>query len=237
MEESRIEYVTFFRSYYEIAKHLSPQNQGIFWSNLMAYVFDGDAQPEGDELQVALFLSVKPHLDASLRKMEAGRKGGKASQQAEVKQDASKPEAEVKQEASNKRTKNLEQKNKEQKNSEPPLPPPSPQGGEGDEAQKQAFDAFWSLYPKKRDREQAWVRWQRIAPSEAEAAAIRAAVERNRAGPDWTKEGGRFIPAPAKWLEDRRWEESPLTTPQGIRIPDHARENARWMRRMLEEDG
>lgn len=34
-----------------------------------------------------------------------------------------------------------------------------------------------------------------------------AALERQKRSRDWTKEGGQFVPYPATWLNQRRWED------------------------------
>ena len=39
------------------------------------------------------------------------------------------------------------------------------------------------------------------------------AIEWQRHQDSWLVERGRFIPRPAKWIEDRRWTDEPNTTP------------------------
>ena len=197
MEQEQFEYFTFFRSYYETAKGLTPEERGIFWGNLMAYIFEGK-EPQVSGMQWALFLCTRPHLDASLRKMEAGRKGG-----------ASKGQGQSKQGESNKRTK--EQKNKEQKNAEPKdkgqdLPPPSPQGGRPDWSGAKGFEVFWQRYPKRTGKSRALMAWLELEVDAALAQSILAALEVLKAGEDWRKEEGRYVPAPEQFLLRRDWE-------------------------------
>ena len=42
-----------------------------------------------------------------------------------------------------------------------------------------------------------------------------AALERQRASDQWRKEGGRFIPLPATWINGRRWEDEETLLVQG----------------------
>ena len=235
--EEEYEYFTFFRSYYETVKELSPRDQGIFWGNLMAYVFDGQ-EPKVQGLQKALFLCTKPHLDASMKKMESGRKGGQRKK-ADAKQSESTPQATDKQSASNKRTeeqKNLEQKNLEQEQT----PLLSPQGAV-EVGRKQEFEGFWALYPKKCGRAKAWAAWEELRPDPWTVAAIIAGVKAYADTEAWTKAGGQFIPAPDRFLRERRWEDEPHLSPADRdRLARQAamRKNAEWMRRFLaEEDG
>ena len=70
-----------------------------------------------------------------------------------------------------------------------------------------AFSAFWDAYPRKKSKGQAEKAWQRLSPDGALAVQILAAVERAKASADWQREGGKFIPYPATWLNARGWED------------------------------
>lgn len=83
------------------------------------------------------------------------------------------------------------------------------------------FALFWASWPVS-DRKQAKGKcldaWKK-AKAEADAALVVSHVERMRAGP-WAKEGGRYIPAPLTYLNQRRWEgaDSPANDdPYGLR--------------------
>jgi hypothetical protein len=67
-----------------------------------------------------------------------------------------------------------------------------------------AFNAFWSAYPKKKAKADAWKAWQKAdIPKD-----IVAIVERNKAyNHDWAKDGGQYIPLPATWIRGKRWED------------------------------
>jgi hypothetical protein len=83
-----------------------------------------------------------------------------------------------------------------------------------------AFDAFWAAYPRKVAKGAASRAWGRLLPSAELGVVILAAVERQRASPQWTKDGGQFIPHPATWLSQERWldETTRATRVNGIEV-------------------
>ena len=70
-----------------------------------------------------------------------------------------------------------------------------------------AFERFWQAFPKKRNKGQAERAWKVVSPDEILQAKILAALERGKASVDWGKEGGKFIPYPATWLNAKGWED------------------------------
>ena len=70
-----------------------------------------------------------------------------------------------------------------------------------------AFDLFWSAYPKKKAKGDAEKAWAKVKPDHALSELIIAAVLAQKLSADWTKDGGKFIPHPATWLNAKRWED------------------------------
>lgn len=77
------------------------------------------------------------------------------------------------------------------------------------------FDRFWNAYPVKAKKGKAAGAFLAINPSEKTLAKMLAALEWQRQTPQWAEEGGKFIPFPDKWLEDRRWEDQPFQQDSG----------------------
>lgn len=73
------------------------------------------------------------------------------------------------------------------------------------------FASFWSVFPNKKAKADAFKAWSKLNPDDVLQASILKAIETQRQGEDWRKEGGRFIPHPATWLNGRRWEDSSHT--------------------------
>lgn len=70
------------------------------------------------------------------------------------------------------------------------------------------FASFWSEFPNKKAKADAFKAWSKLNPDDVLQASILKAVEVQCRGEDWRKEGGRFIPHPATWLNGRRWEDA-----------------------------
>ncbi len=73
--------------------------------------------------------------------------------------------------------------------------------------QEQLFDEFWERYPKKRSKGRAEKAWVKISPNETLFEQIVSGLDNSRASPEWTKEGGQYIPYPASWLNAKGWED------------------------------
>lgn len=76
-----------------------------------------------------------------------------------------------------------------------------------------AFDEFWASYPKKRSKGEALKAWKKINPDSELVAKILQGVARAKTCHDWTKEGGRYIPYPATWLNRMGWEDELSVAP------------------------
>lgn len=69
------------------------------------------------------------------------------------------------------------------------------------------FDVFWAAYPRHEAKKNAWAAWEKLRPSAELRALMMDKLGRQRASPQWNREGGRFIPLAATWLNGRRWED------------------------------
>jgi len=85
------------------------------------------------------------------------------------------------------------------------------------EIQAERFDQFWNTYPKKVGKEAARKSWMRLKPNEELFNKILAAVENATRSSQWKQEKGRFIPNPATWLNQGRWDDE-LNTDGGESI-------------------
>lgn len=72
---------------------------------------------------------------------------------------------------------------------------------------EKSFGQFWSAYPKKTSKQQAFKAWDKLKPDEDLLSRILASLERQKKSVQWTKDGGQYIPYPATWLNGRRWED------------------------------
>ncbi|WP_276620413.1 DUF4373 domain-containing protein [Syntrophomonas wolfei] len=69
------------------------------------------------------------------------------------------------------------------------------------------FDEFWAAYPKKVGKKAAWSAWNKVKPDTELHDKIMTAIGKARATDQWQRENGRFIPNPATWLNQGRWDD------------------------------
>lgn len=74
------------------------------------------------------------------------------------------------------------------------------------------FDEFWSAYPKKKNKGDAFKAWGSTKKDRPDLAEILKAIKAQSVTEDWTKEGGKFIPYPATWLRAHAWDDE-ITEP------------------------
>lgn len=88
---------------------------------------------------------------------------------------------------------------------EPPIVPHKSKKLEAD------FERFWTAYPKKVGKGYCLDVWKnpkkRKKKKLPDIETILKAVERQKESEQWTKEGGRYIPNPATWLNQGRWDD------------------------------
>lgn len=84
--------------------------------------------------------------------------------------------------------------------------------GRGD---AEGFEAFWEAYPRKTAKADALKAWSKLSPDEPLRAVILAAVQAQSLSDEWTRDGGRFVPHGATWLNGRRWEDEASAAPAG----------------------
>ena len=97
------------------------------------------------------------------------------------------------------------------------------------------FDAFWSAYPRKIGKGAARKAWAR-ATGRPHVAAMIANIRAHVDSDQWQRDGGQFIPHPATWLNQKRWDDEP--GPQAGSIPTELeRHNAAVAERFINRGG
>lgn len=69
------------------------------------------------------------------------------------------------------------------------------------------FEEFWKAYPKKKAKDDAQKAFAKRKPDRALLAAMLDAIAAQAQTADWLKDAGQFIPYPATWLNDGRWQD------------------------------
>ena len=88
------------------------------------------------------------------------------------------------------------------------------------------FEQFWKAYPRKKSKGHAEKAWSLIKPDRPFLARMLEAIERDRASPDWRREGGKYIPYPARWLYGKSWEDEAGKGREGKPGGGHSAEGA-----------
>lgn len=90
-----------------------------------------------------------------------------------------------------------------------------------DIVQSNRFEEFWQEYPKKKAKEACKKIWDKLNPDGNLIQQIVLAVINSRENdPQWTSDGGQFIPMPSTYLNQKRWEDELVITNQGKTLND-----------------
>lgn len=71
------------------------------------------------------------------------------------------------------------------------------------------FELFWAKYPKKVGKKAAQKAFQN-AQNRPQIDDLLEAIDRAMKSEQWRKDGGQFIPNPATWLNQGRWDDEPV---------------------------
>ena len=74
-------------------------------------------------------------------------------------------------------------------------------------AKRDFFAEFWSAYPKKVGKPAAEKSFNRLNVTDELLAQMLFVIQTSKHSDGWQKQGGQFIPNPATWLNQRRWED------------------------------
>ena len=132
--------VVFYRSFYDAIKNIPEADQLKVYTAIMEYAMN-DVQPEIDGIALAIFLLVKPQIDANNKRYENGKKP-------KLKQAVSKSEASCKQNTSKSEANvnvNVNENEKENVNVK-----------EKDKTYSCAFEELWKAYPRKKEKSAAY---------------------------------------------------------------------------------
>jgi hypothetical protein len=81
-----------------------------------------------------------------------------------------------------------------------------------DQGAAEAFETVYKAYPKKAGKPAALKAWKAAKIKTSEVTMILNDIESRSYSDDWQKENGKYIPHPATYFNQRRWEDSPATT-------------------------
>lgn len=153
----------------------------------------GTEFPKFDNRQVYIYAKmIEPTIKRRLYGQEGGNKGKVGTTIVPTKDTTIVP-------TEPSRAKQSRDKISEAKNT--PIPP------DGADAMTKRFDAFWKEYPRKIGKQAAQKIYMKVKPDHNLSERMIKAVQEQRQSEQWKKEGGRFIPNPATWLNRGQWDD------------------------------
>lgn len=75
------------------------------------------------------------------------------------------------------------------------------------EIDNKAFDDFYAQYPRKVAKPAAKKAWKSLNPSADDVDKMISALKHQKQSEQWQRDDGKFIPHPATWINQRRWED------------------------------
>lgn len=209
-----LEFMKLYSDMEQIFEPFSDEERGRLLTAMMAYCFRGE-EPEFDGPERYIWPVLRRHFDQCTERAEILRanaaKGGRprnSEEPNETKENQTKPnETKENQEKPNETKNNLEQEQEHIQEQE--------HTKEQEQKERRArgvdakFEIFWKSYPRKVGKGAAQKCFERLKPDDMLFARMLKAVDTARGSPQWTKDGGQYIPNPATWLNQKRWEDEP----------------------------
>lgn len=205
MAEEKRSFVLYC-AYREQLALLTDEERGRLLMALFDYC-ESKTVPELQGMPLMAFAFIKAQIDRDSEKYdktvqarrEAGRKGGKATKKAEKQTQAKQAFALL--------DNQTEAPQSESTADFPPAEKPDAEIAPKKDVHAERFIEFWSVYPKKVGKGAAEKAWSKIKPNAELHLKILSAIERQKMSEQWLRDNGQYIPNPATWLNQRRWED------------------------------
>lgn len=202
-----MEYFCCYHSYLKKCEKLTDQELGRLFRALLYYSSTGQRQELAGRESIA-FDFIADDIDRAQKSYaarcqansEKGKLGGRPKKQEVFEKAVAFSESQ--------KSQNKEENKNKDKDKKEEIPPNPPKGVDD------GFAAFWDAYPKKVGKKEAKNAWNKLNPDDALKKAILDAVKRQKRSEQWKRENGQFIPYPATWLKQQRWEDELKLTEQ-----------------------
>lgn len=223
-----MEYITFFPETFAAVKRYAAADRALLYEAMGEYAFCG-AEPDWpeDDLKWLVWESLKQRVDmarnVSEQRREAGKMGGRPkadeSKQKQNKANESKAKQTKATESKQKQAKANESKKSSESEADTEAESESEAERENVRAREDAFGRFWAAYPRHTAKQTALAAFKKLNPDERLLQIILTAIERQKSSPQWARDGGQYIPHPATWLNQRRWEDETPKVSTGRVVP------------------
>lgn len=217
---------TFLRSFYEAACEIKDKTlRADFFMAICNYALNGE-EPECTGEVKALFILIKPVLDVSQIRSECGAIGGrKNKKRIHNKTEASDNQTESQKEANSEQTESplegiYEYEYEYENDIKDSSPKNEPKKGTtesqigSNEPKKSPFDTFWDEYPNRKGKPKAREAFKK-AIKKTTLETMLSAIQKQKHSSQWTRDNGQYIPYPATWLNQERWDDEVDTNGSG----------------------
>lgn len=184
------EFLPVFLDFNETTQDLNDEQCGKLIRALVDYANGKDRELSGMELMAFRFLkgSIDRNAKLSAIRSEAGSKGGRPQKAKESKENQTKAnESKTKQNAINNNNDN--KTNNDNNNKE------------------DRFARFWAIYPRHVAKPNARKAFDKLNPDDVLLETMIRSVEQQKQSDQWIRDNGQYIPHPATWINQRRWED------------------------------
>ena len=187
-------YIKLFIDYLDAIEPLGDAERGRLFTSLLVYARTGEAPQLGGNERF-LFPMMRAQIDRDNSAMdslsdarsEAGRKGAEAKQ------------ANARFAKQNKQTPDLPSKTSKDKDEDED----EDEDKDKDDSASQ-FESFWAAYPRKVGKQAAKKAFSKVS---VPVKTLIDAVNSQKNSEQWRKDNGQYIPNPATWLNQGRWDD------------------------------
>lgn len=223
-----------YTKYVTQIEKLDDFQRGVLFLAIMRYQC-GLELPDMDPVVDMLFSVIKEQMDADTQKYEetcakrseAGRKGADKTNRQKAANAENADSAKRQKSAKAANAGFAENEERQKPANSPDSESESDSESDSDKAYKtaqcarvredDAFEVFWKAYPKKVGKSDCRQIWEKLRPSKELFAKIMSTLSAASASDQWTREGHRFVPNPATWLRQGRWDDDVGSYPRNIR--------------------
>ena len=179
------EYIPIFFDWLEVTQDLTAEQKGNLIDAAVLYASGGDYLSALTGVEIIAFRFIKGQIDRNNAISDARSRAG-----------------------SNKKDQNETNENKTEQNGSNSIKEKENKNNKDNKKENDnLFDRFWSAYPRKVAKPAARKKFESLNPDGPLLEKMIQAVERQKKSDQWTKDDGRFIPHPANWISQRRWED------------------------------
>ena len=202
-------YVKVFGDLSATVDLLSDAEAGRLLKSLLHYINGGEDELLGQEKLVFAMLKSQIDRDSASyaafadKQRENGKKGGRPPKANAFSENPKNPslfsETQKSQEEEKEKDKDKDKDQEKDKDVTGAKAPSRARDGR--------FDVFWANYPRKVGKEAARKAFSRLSMTNELLSQMLSAIKQQCSSPQWTKDNGQYIPNPATWLNQGRWED------------------------------